>query len=1049
MLKRLHFLMTLLLCIFTTAAMAQVTTSGIAGKVVAGDENLIGVTVTAVHEPSGTRYNAVTNVDGRYTIQGMRVGGPYTVTFSYVGYKEEAKHNVQLSLGNTEMININMKEDAQALGEVVVTGQAGRGANGPATNFSRAQIDGVPTVDRNIYDVAKLSPMVNVNRNGGITINGTNNRYNSFQIDGMVANDVFGLTSSGTNGGQTGANPISLDAIDQIQISVSPFDIRQSGFTGGAINAITKSGTNKFTGTAFGYYTDESMYGRYNQHLDKKVKLTDETTQTYGFTLGGPIVKDKLFFFTSYEYKKHSYPQTLYAGADDYFLTKETAEAIINRYKSVTGYSDSYGQRDISREGTSLLGRLDWNINDKNHFMLRYQGNFSYDDNVSVGTKSFTFNNSGYRMKDRTNSFVAELTSHISDNLYNELRVGATFVRDHRAISYPGPTVYINGSQTINLGTEYSSGVNFLNQDIWTAEDNLSIYAGTHTFTLGLHNEYYKMKNAFIQAANGEFVYNSVEDFLNDATPASYVYKYSDPEVTGTTKWAAPFKSGLFGFYAQDKWDPSVNFELTYGIRFDVPFYYNQPSDNPAFNSTVDWAKAYGVRVGRVPASNINVSPRLGFRWYLNDSHASMLRGGAGIFNGRAPFVWIENAWANTGIEMKGGTIRNNAPKFGEYGNKNPMEALNSGKASAATPDIVTVDHKFRFPQAFRANLAWEQKLPWGMKLTLEALYSKALNAVWFQNLCLKQQGTIYAVPGVEASAAPYYSSNQSSATDNGGTYRANSVINLTNTNKGHSYSFTAQLEKNFDFGLNVLASYTFGHSYSVNDGTSSVAMSNWGYFYSVDPNKQVVSYSMFDIPHKVMVQVAYDSKRYGRFQTHVSLVYNGCSGSRYSLTMNDLVSASYNGDYRRGNSLLYIPTQTELQNMNMSDEDKVSFEKWIENDKYAKDHRGQYAKRNSNATPWENHFDFHFTQDFYYLKERGSKLSVVFDILNVGNLINKHWGEYYSGLWNENILNVSKVSYDKKTGVATPTFSYLGYKPSVSDVSSRWHMQLGVRLTF
>ena len=227
------------------------------------------------------------------------------------------------------------------------------------------------------------------------------------------------------------------------------------------------------------------------------------------------------------------------------------------------------------------------------------------------------------------------------------------------------------------------------------------------------------------------------------------------------------------------------------------------------------------------------------------------------------------------------------------------------------------------------------------------------------------------------------------------------------------------------------------------------MALSNWGYFYSVDPNKKEVSYSMFDIPHKVMVQVSYDSKRYGRFQTHASLVYNGCSGSRYSLTYNDVVSASYNGEYRRGNSLLYIPTQTELQNMNMSEEDKVSFENWIQNDKYAKDHRGQYAKRNSNATPWENHFDFHLTQDFYYLKERGSKLSLVFDILNVGNLINKHWGEYYSGLWNENILSVTKVAFDKKTGVATPTFSYLGYKPSVSDVSSRWHMQLGLRLTF
>lgn len=1053
--KRLHLLMTLLLCLVSSAVMAQVTTSGIGGKVVAGDESLIGVTITAVHEPSGTRYTTVTNADGRYTIQGMRVGGPYTVTFNYVGYKAEVKQNLQLSLGNAEMINVNMKEDTQTLGELTVTGKMGRSGSGPATNFSRADIENAPTVNRNIYDVAKLSPMVNVNRNGGITINGANNRYNSFQIDGMVANDVFGLTSSGTNGGQSGANPISLDAIDQIQVAVSPFDVRQSGFTGGSINAITKSGTNKFMGSAYAYYTNENMYGAYSQLYNKTQKLSDESTQTYGFSFGGPIVKDKLFFFTSLEYKKNSYPQTLYPGAEGYFLDAATAQAIIDRYAAVTGIHDSFARPNIDREGTSLLGRLDWNINDKNHFTLRYQGNLSYDDNLSVSRYTYTFNKSGYKMRNRTHSFVAELTSRISDKVYNEVRAGLTMVRDNRDIAYKAPLIYITGGQKINLGPEYSSGVNFLDQDIYTVEDNLSIYSGTHTFTLGLHNEYYNMKNAFIQAAYGEFVYNNVNSFLNDEVPASYVYNYSDPAVTGTTQWATPFRAGLFGIYAQDKWNPTTNFELTYGLRLDIPFYYNQPTYNDEFNNTVNWSLASGARIGRRPANMVNASPRVGFKWYLDDEHKSLLRGGTGIFNGRAPFVWIENAWANTGIEMKGGTIYTGgdvaAPKFGDYGDKPAIDALNSGKARAASPNLVTIDHKFRFPQAYRANLAWEQVLPWKTKLTLEALYSRALNAVWFENLALSRQGTVYAVPGVEASAAPYYSSNQSSPTSDGGTYRANSVINLTNVNKGHSYSFSAQLEKEFDFGLSLSASYTFGHSYSVNDGTSSVATSNWGYYYSVDPNDKALSYSIFDIPHKVMAQATYDSKRYagGRMQTHVSLVYNGFSGSRYSLTMDDNTSASFNGDYRRGNSLLYIPTATELQTMAMSEDDRASFEAWITADAYAKNHRGRYAARNSNVTPWENHFDLHLTQDFFYLKERGSKVSLVFDILNVANLLNHDWGTTYSGGWNMNILSVQGVKYDKNTGVATPTYKFLGNKKEVSDVYSRWHMQLGVRVTF
>ncbi len=759
-----------LMLFFTTSLMAQVTTSSINGKVVAGGETVIGATVTAVHVPSGTTYNAVTNTDGRYTIQGMRVGGPYKVTISYIGFKDDNRTNIFLALGEPTVINADMKEDAKTLTEVTVTGRAGHGGNGAASNFSKQMIENAPTVDRNVYDVAKLSPLVNNNKFGGISIAGTNNRYNSFQIDGMVSNDVFGLTSSGTNGGQTGANPISMDAIEQIQVAVSPFDVRQSGFTGGAINAITKSGTNKFTGTAFTYYTDENLYGRYSQVYKKTQKLSDESTKTYGFTFGGPIIKDKLFFFTSLEYKKNSYPSTYYAGAPGYFMNTQTAQQLVDIYKNITGIEESFERRNINQEGTSLLGRLDWNINNKNHFTLRYQGNFSYADKFGNGKQSFFFNNSSYRMKDRTNSFVAELTSHISNSLYNEFRLGLTSVRDKRATPYSGPTLYFSGDNyTVNMGTEYSSGVNSLDQDIWTLEDNFSIYSGNHNITVGTHNEFYDMKNGFIQAAFGNFAYNfnqlgSVDRATQVFTPTAagflnnqgiipnsgYQMKYSDEALTGTTQWRTPFKAGMAGIYVQDKWDMSTAFQLTYGIRFDIPFYSNKISINDKFNATDNWAKT-GVVVGRRPASCVMVSPRVGFRWFMNEDHTSLLRGGVGIFNGRAPFVWIENAWANTGMEMRGINIRSNStsplpPNFLADGGKTPDQIRATyGNAGGVNPDIVTIDRHFKFPQAFRANLAWEQQLPYGVKMTLEALYSRQLNAVWFNNIALQPNGDIYA----------------------------------------------------------------------------------------------------------------------------------------------------------------------------------------------------------------------------------------------------------------------------------------------------------------
>ncbi|MBQ2586045.1 MAG: TonB-dependent receptor, partial [Bacteroidaceae bacterium] len=735
-------------------------------------------------------------------------------------------------------VNARLVEMNNVLDEVAVTGIATHGGNGASSSFDLQQIQNAPTVNRAIYDIAKLSPLVMDNKFGGISIAGANNRYNSFQIDGMVSNDVFGLEGDGTNGGRAYGYSVPMDAVEQLQIAVSPFDVRQSGFTGGAINAITKSGTNKYTGTAYTYYTDENMYGRYSQQYRERQPLTDETTKTFGGTIGGPIVKDKLFFFANLEYKKNEYPTSYAAGGADYFMTSEVAKAISDRYAEITGIRETYNRKNIEKKALALLGRVDWNISTRNKLSLRYQLNDSYSDKWSLGAHSFNFDNSSYRMVNKTHTFSLEWNSHFRDNLYNELRAGATLVRDDRDVKFQGPTIYITnaglydlasgmeyttdpvtgfkyGTNTINIGTEYSSGVNTLKQDIFTLEDNLSWYLGNHSITFGTHNEFYNMRNGFVQYANGEYAYNAgLTSFFND-TPSTFYYRYSDASITGTTRWLTPFKAGQFGVYVQDKWEPTTAFQLTFGIRADLPVYFNSPSTNSEFNAS-SYAKIYGDEIGKTPKSNVMISPRVGFRWFLDEAHHSLLRGGVGIFNGRAPLVWIENAWANTGVEMKGTTINSgDIPTFTQFGGKDPMEAANSAKGTASKPDINLVDRNFKFPQAFRANLAWEYTTKDNFKITLEGMYSRTFNNIWYENLALVDNGEkVYAVSAdFPHSATTYYSRDL-------GSY--NSIIRMKNTNRGHSYSLSAKLEKKFRFGLDLMASYAFGHSYSVNDGTSS-----------------------------------------------------------------------------------------------------------------------------------------------------------------------------------------------------------------------------------
>ena len=1056
-------LLTALASTLALSVSAQVTTSAVSGKVIDEmNEPVIGATVVAIHEPSGTLYGAVTNVDGRYTIQGMRTGGPYKIEISYVGYKTSAYTGISLELGNTFALNASMHPSSELLDEVVVVADAKTSA-GAAHNFSTQKIESTPTVDRNVYDIVKNMPMAMPSKNGGITFAGSNNRYNSFQIDGTVSNDVFGLSASGTNGGQTGANPISMDAIQEIQVVVAPFDVRQSGFTGGGINAITKQGTNTTHGSAYTYFNNHNMYGKYSAVRGyEKSPLNQQYTRTFGGTLGGAIIKDKLFYFVSAEAKKESYPSSIYPGYTDSYITNDVAKQIADQYKKLTGFDEVYNQRDVESKSFGLLARIDWNINKDHKLALRYQHNNSYDDNSGLKSSTYTFGNSGYRMNNKTNAIVAELTSHLGQNLYNELRASASFIRDHRDVAYQGPTVQIDnvagGDQrsknTVNIGTEFSSGANYLNQDIYTFEDNLSWYLGNHTLTFGTHNEIYRMKNLFIQAVNGSWYYTDLNDFMND-TPYKYTYKYTDPELTGgDTQWAPVMKSGQFGFYAQDKWDVTTNFNLTYGLRIDIPVVFNDPTENPKFNEYAA-QQGFGVRVGETPSAKVLFSPRVGFRWYTNDSHKTLIRGGVGIFTGRVPFVWLSNAFTNTGMESKGTTLGGkdkdknwlkDAPQLGTYA-KDPMAAANSGKG-ALSPDIVTVANDFKYPQVFRANLAVEQMLPGDVKLTLEGVYSKTMNNVFFENLALTNNGEkVYAIPGVEASAAPRYSKGESDYY---------TIINLRNTNKGYTYALSALLEKKFNFGLDLSASYTFGHAKSVNDGTSSVAYSNWKYNYSVDTNsKNELGFSKFDVPHRVMLQASYNSPKYwnGWTSTTIAVIYNGFSGSRYSLTMNE--KSDFNGDRQNGNSLLYIPTEKELDQMLFTSVDskgeplkmtaeksRAAFKQWLENDSYAKNHRGQFAERNSNLSKWEHQIDLHLAQHIYNVQGVG-KLEFTVDIINFANMLNKKWGASY-----DSAFNLSPVTLEYfKDGKAY--YSYNKAEIKKSDIGSRWHCQVGVRLTF
>lgn len=672
--KRLQLLLALLAFV-VTSAMAQITTSGISGKISSNGETVIGATVTATHQPSGTVYRAVTNVDGRYTIQGMRPGGPYKVSISYIGYKDKVFNNVSLNLGESQNLSCSLQEDAKQLQEVVVSGKAGLNGTktGAAMSINAQQIADMPSISHSIADVARLNPQLTTNgQSGSMSFAGMNNRYNSFQIDGVMNNDVFGLTANGSNGGQAGSQPVSMETIDQIQVNIAPFDVRQGGFTGGAINAVTKSGTNDFHGSGYFYGNNQDLVGRHYKNMDGTYAqpYDDEKETLFGFTLGGPIIKNKLFFFANYENSEKSYPTQYTIDSPDVKFNSDLAKDLMSKIYDLANrqgydYATSWADKDKNVKSQKAGLKLDWNINEFNKFSVRW----SYVDAKQTlglgGIATLNTTDHLYDFKSKTHSFSAELQSRISPNLSNEARVSYVRVRDERTSGQPAPsiTIYKVGNGTMNIGNEYSSMANGLKQDIYTLEDNFTWYKGNHTLTFGTHNELYKFSNLYLPNLYGCYYFDTPDDFLNyykgcgaDGLGGdgkyikNFYFTQANVEVTGNPRWAPEFSAAQLGFYVQDKWDVTDSFQLTYGLRMDMPLFFDTPTENAKFN---EWAagKGYGFKTNQKLASTPMWSPRVGFRWDIEKNRKYILRGGIGVFTGRIPFVWLSNNFTNTGVQ--------------------------------------------------------------------------------------------------------------------------------------------------------------------------------------------------------------------------------------------------------------------------------------------------------------------------------------------------------------------------------------------------------------
>ncbi|WP_339756675.1 carboxypeptidase regulatory-like domain-containing protein [uncultured Winogradskyella sp.] len=1058
--------------LFIPFAFAQVTTSNIKGLILDEESQpLLGANIVAVHTPTGTKYGAASNDEGRYNLLNLRVGGPYTITISYVGFQDKVFTDVFLTLGKTQNIDYQMTPDSEQLDAVVLTvntsGTFSSDRTGAETSVGRREITRLPTISRSAADFTRLEPSSTGNSFGG-----RNDQFNNFSLDGSIFNNPFGLDSP-TPGGQSGAQPISLDAIDQIQVSLAPYDVTQSGFTGASVNAVTKSGTNEFHGTIYGFSRNESLTG--NKIDGDDILQPDLEQKQFGFSLGGPIVKNKLFFFVNFEKDQRTdlgtngfFPNTGSGAAGESRVLESDFQLVDNILRQVSiGNGEFYNPGayegfTFDSNSTKGIFKLDWNINDKNRLAFIYnflEASREQPAHPSAlgfrgpGVNQLQFQNSGYQINNNIDSFQLELNSDLSDGISNKLQVGFTQFDDFRSpMSSPAPTITITneGSNYIIAGHEPFSINNVLDQKVFQFTNNLNIVEGDHTFTVGVAYEKFEFDNSFNLGSYGAqgvfFPTGDIQSFRDTAGDpiaeaqlvALYQGLFNDAIAANSALnsaglgnpggWAlAETNVGQLAFYAQDEWNITEDFKITYGVRFDKPLYFDtatkiqenidrkggvfNPSDfsGGTYQPSIDY---YNPNTGEItnldsttlPSNDILVSPRLGFNWDVNGNKATQVRGGTGIFTGRFPFVWLGN-------QVQG-------VDFFFY---------------------QVIDPDFKWPQVWRTNLGADHRFESGLTLTADLSYTKDINGAHVQNWALKNpSGTLQGVDN-----RPTYLPSDISTNEFGDS--TNAYV-FTNSDKGRIFNGTLKAQQTFGTGFYTSLAYNYLNAKDVNSIEAEITGDAFaGNAISGNANDDVLSYSKYGDTHRF---IGVGSKKFeygkGKFATTISTFFEYARGGRYNYTY----GGDINGDGSNFNDLIYIPTSSEVQQMQFSGAGQAdAFESFIKQDDYLNDNRGSYAERYGALSPWRGRWDLKILQDYNFkIGEKTHTIQFSADVLNVGNLLNSEWGVVEV----PNSVQPLGVSVDSNN---EPIYTFDGNltKTFSSDVSllSRWQAQFGIRYIF
>ena len=1066
-----------------------VTTSSISGQLTdaASGEPLIGATVQAVHTPSGTTYGNVTDDEGFFRLPGLRVGGPYTITATYVGYDPIVEENVRLNLGQGFTFNRALGSTGVNLESVTVVGNRsdifdGK-RTGQETSISEEQINVLPTVSRSIADFARLNPLAKIDEGDdgfGIQIAGQNNRFNSIYIDGAVNNDAFGLSGSGTNGGQTGVSPISLDAVEQFVVATAPYDIRQSGFAGGSISAVTRSGTNNIEGSAYYLFRNDGLT-RDNGFTSEEdftfPNLNEFSAKTYGARLGGPLVKDKVFFFVNAELQRDETPQVFdlnnyrgdYGAAD----ITELRDFVSERFDYDLG---SYDNNTAFLNSDKFIAKLDFNLSPTNKLSVRHS--YVSAENLEARSSSASglrFLNGSEYFTSKTNSSAIELNS-IFENAANNLTIGATFVRDDRdPLGDPFPVVNIrdaNGA-SIQFGGEPFSTANLLNQDVVTVRNDFSLYRGAHNILIGVNAEFFSAGNLFIRQNYGDYDFNGIGDttglrqFILGLPSSRYERSFSQVDnVSGDESAAiAELSQTLLGFYVQNEYTVNDQLRITGGLRLDLPIWPSDVPTNASFNDDLIpelEALGYdleGARTGQFIKTQVAFSPRISFNYDVFGDQTLQLRGGVGRFTSRIPLVWPGGAYNNYGFNVGGINRFNSVPFNADVNSQEPGDIDVNNPDPSGQIDLFA--EKFKLPQTTKVSLAVDYQLPLGIIMTVEGLYTKFHNYVRYQRLDLdpRVQSRLTGTPDNRV----YYPSNPFLDSENN---FYNGIYLGTNTDKGYSWNGSVVLQKPYTNGFVGTLGYSYGDSYSLFDGTSSQNSSQWRGYYNTEGrnNEGPVQRSTFASGSRIFGNVAYTLTGENTNQTF-SLFMNGQSAGAYTYVVGANNQDFVNDGGFNFNEVAYIPGSASDINLVESNglsasEQYAILDEFINNDPYLSDHRGQFAERNSNWAPFKTIFDARFLQEFKV--NTGSNTNILqfsVDVFNLNNLLNKEWGHINSlGFGTYNLVFLDDID---DNGVPTYTVNrdiLDGVQPDeiYDDIlddsglrSSRWNMQLGVRYIF